>query len=120
MGSPGAWSTWAHRAALLVGVLVAFWATVEVPTEHQFELLMRRLDLTGQVLGPFNMLWTVLATLLFSLAAYAVVWLAARAIYRSLVISLGGAAPPDPGAPATEADAPRAADRASHIDDRAR
>lgn len=79
-----AWATWSHRFALLMGLLVALWAAVETPAERSFELTMRRLDLTGAIIGPFNMAWTTVATLLFSLAAYAVVLLALRLLSRAL------------------------------------
>ena len=83
-GMDDTWSTWSHRFALLAGLLVAFWATVEAPAERAFELTMRRFDLTGAILGPFNMAWTVVATLALSLVAYALVWLAFRLAYRAL------------------------------------
>ena len=79
-----AWSTWSHRLAILVGLLVAFWAAVETPAERSFELTMRRFDLTGTILGPLNMGWSTVATLLFSLAAYALVWLVLRLLYHAL------------------------------------
>jgi hypothetical protein len=88
------WATWSHRCALLVGLLVSFWASVETPAERSFELTMRRLDLTGAILGPFDLAWTVTATLALSLVAYAVAWLALRLVYR--MAFAGGAEPGDP------------------------
>ncbi len=77
------WATWSHRFALLAGLLVSFWAAVETPALRSFELTMRRLDWTGAILGPLDLAWTTVATLLLSLAAYALVWLALRVLYRA-------------------------------------
>ena len=77
------WATWSHRFALLAGLLVAFWAAVETPADRPVELTMRRLDWTGAILAPLDLAWTTVATLLLSLAAYALVWLALRLLYRA-------------------------------------
>lgn len=77
-----AWATWSHRFALLVGLVVSFWAAVERPAERSFELTMRRFDLTGAILSPFSLAWMTVATLLLGLVAYALVWLALRLLYR--------------------------------------
>lgn len=59
-----------HYVSLAASVLAGFWAALEAPATRLFEQTMRSLDITGQVLGPLDLLSDSIATLLVMALAY--------------------------------------------------
>ncbi len=59
-----------HYISLAVAVLAGFWAALEAPATRLFEQTMRSLGITGQVLGPLDLLSDSIATLLVMAMAY--------------------------------------------------
>ena len=69
-----------HYISLAGAVLAGFWAATSAPATHQFELLMRALGWTGQVLSPLSLLYDSTITLL----AMGVVYVALTAILAGI------------------------------------
>lgn len=59
--------------AFLLSTVVGLLVAVTGPTERQFELLMRALGLTGQVLGLLHLAWSVATVFAVMFATYAAV-----------------------------------------------
>lgn len=59
-----------HYVSLSVAILAGFWAALEAPATRLFEQTMRSLDITGQVLGPLDLLSDSIATLVVMALVY--------------------------------------------------
>lgn len=69
-----------HYISLTAAILAGFWAATRAPATHQFELTMRALWWTGQVLSPLSLLYNSAVTLVVMGVVMGVVYLGLTAI----------------------------------------
>ena len=82
-----------HRLSLGLALLAGLWFAVQEPEQRLFEQTMRKVDLTGQILGILDPLAAIVAAFLAMLLVYALAYVLLAAAHHALSTLRGAPSP---------------------------